>query len=133
MSYCMNIRILSKNPRHNSIYFNLVGKFSAMTLTNNMKEIEKILIDQVKNKNTPSVQYILFNRDSIIREFNYGRADILMKKIVGDQIMGPQECVYHGSRGPYIIIFIIRTPGVAVDTIVKSGCIPDMVIRDWEA
>jgi len=41
-----------------------------------MKEIDNILIKQIEDNNTPSVQYVVFNKDSIIHRFQYGFADI---------------------------------------------------------
>jgi CubicO group peptidase (beta-lactamase class C family) len=41
-----------------------------------MDEVEKILIGQVKNNKTPSVQYLFFDRESVIKRFSYGYADI---------------------------------------------------------
>ena len=38
--------------------------------------IEKVLITQIEENVTPSVQYILFNKDSVIQKFYYGFADI---------------------------------------------------------
>ena len=51
-----------------------------------MKEIEKILLEQIKYNNTPSVQYILFNRDSIIKKFSYGYVDIKGNRVVSDEV-----------------------------------------------
>jgi len=44
-----------------------------------MKEIDNILIKQVEKNKTPSVQYIIFNTDSIIHRFQFGLADIKNK------------------------------------------------------
>jgi len=44
-----------------------------------MKEIDNILIGQVEKNKTPSVQYIIFNTDSIIHRFQSGLADIKNK------------------------------------------------------
>ncbi len=41
-----------------------------------MHQIENVLIDQVAANKTPSVQYILFDEDSIIRRYSHGLADI---------------------------------------------------------
>lgn len=41
-----------------------------------MKEIDNILIKQIDDNNTPSVQYVIFNKDSVIHRFQYGFADI---------------------------------------------------------
>lgn len=41
-----------------------------------MNEIEKILTKQVDEGKTPAVQYILFDKDSIIYQFQYGLADV---------------------------------------------------------
>jgi CubicO group peptidase (beta-lactamase class C family) len=41
-----------------------------------MKEIDAALKREVERYNTPSVQYILFTRDSVIHEFHHGFADV---------------------------------------------------------
>lgn len=41
-----------------------------------MNRIDEILKQQVKAHKTPSVQYVIFNKDSIIHQFNAGFADI---------------------------------------------------------
>jgi D-alanyl-D-alanine carboxypeptidase len=41
-----------------------------------MKEIDEILIRQVDEDHTPSVQYVIFDADRIIHRFNYGFADL---------------------------------------------------------
>ncbi len=55
-----------------------------------MNKIDKLLIDQVKSNKTPSVQYLHFNQDSIIRSFQIGFADISTKKEVN------LSTTYHG-------------------------------------
>ncbi|HEY9342427.1 MAG TPA: serine hydrolase domain-containing protein [Hanamia sp.] len=40
------------------------------------KEIDSILIKQVRDNKTPSVQYVIFNQDRIIHQFQSGFADI---------------------------------------------------------
>ena len=49
-----------------------------------MNEIDKILIKQVEENNTPSVQYILFDKDSVIHRFQFGFADIKNQKIIDE-------------------------------------------------
>ncbi len=49
-----------------------------------MNEIENILLKQVIRNNTPSIQYILFGKDSIIKKFNFGLANIKDKKEVDE-------------------------------------------------
>jgi len=44
-----------------------------------MDEIDNILIKEVDENKTPSVQYIIFNKDSIIHKFHYGLLDIKNK------------------------------------------------------
>jgi len=46
----------------------------------NTKEIDNILIKQVEDNSTPSVQYVVFNKDSVIHRFQYGFADIKKQK-----------------------------------------------------
>jgi CubicO group peptidase (beta-lactamase class C family) len=45
-----------------------------------MNEIDNILIEQIKKDSTPSVQYAIFNKDSIIHRFQFGFADIKNQK-----------------------------------------------------
>jgi CubicO group peptidase (beta-lactamase class C family) len=42
-----------------------------------MNEVDNILINQVQGNKTPSVQYIIFNKDSVIHRFQSGFSDIL--------------------------------------------------------
>jgi CubicO group peptidase (beta-lactamase class C family) len=37
---------------------------------------EKILLDEILNNRSPSAQYILFNKDSVLKRFTLGMADI---------------------------------------------------------
>ncbi len=41
-----------------------------------MNKIDTILINQVENHKTPSLQYVIFNKDSTIHKFQYGFSDI---------------------------------------------------------
>lgn len=41
-----------------------------------MNEIENILIQQVEGNKTPSVQYVIVNKDSVIYRFQYGLSEI---------------------------------------------------------
>ena len=43
-------------------------------------EIDKILTKQVEDNKTPSVQYVIFNRDKIIHKFGLGYSDIIDKR-----------------------------------------------------
>jgi D-alanyl-D-alanine carboxypeptidase len=45
-----------------------------------MTEIDNILIKQVKDNKTPSVQYVIFNKDSVIHRFKFGFSDIKNKQ-----------------------------------------------------
>ncbi len=45
-----------------------------------MNEIDNILIKQVEGNKTPSVQYVIFNKDSVIHRFHYGFADMKNKQ-----------------------------------------------------
>ena len=50
-----------------------------------MTEIENILQKTVEDNNSPSVQYILFNKDSIIKKYSHGFGDISGNKTVSDK------------------------------------------------
>lgn len=54
-----------------------------------MKEIDIFLTKQVKNEKTPSVQYLLFNKDSLIHSFQHGFANIR------DEIPVNDNTTYH--------------------------------------
>jgi len=41
-----------------------------------MDGIDKLLTEQVESYKTPSVQYLIFNQDSVIHEFQFGLSDI---------------------------------------------------------
>jgi len=45
-----------------------------------MNEIDNILIKQIEDNKTPSVQYIIFNKDSVIHKFQFGFSDIKNKR-----------------------------------------------------
>ncbi len=45
-----------------------------------MKKIDNILIKQIEDNKTPSVQYAIFNKDSVIHRFQSGFADIKNQK-----------------------------------------------------
>ena len=47
-----------------------------------MDMTEKLLLDEIKENRSPSVQYALFNKDSIIKRYALGLADIYDKKEV---------------------------------------------------
>jgi D-alanyl-D-alanine carboxypeptidase len=49
-----------------------------------MNQTNKILFEQVGQNKTASVQYILFNKDSILMRYSYGLADIKANKSVND-------------------------------------------------
>lgn len=49
-----------------------------------MNEVDNILIKQVEENKTPSVQYIIFNKDSIIHRFQFGFSDIKNKIETGE-------------------------------------------------
>jgi D-alanyl-D-alanine carboxypeptidase len=50
-----------------------------------MAEIEDILNKEIAHGNSPSVQYALFNKDNIIKEYRLGLADISENKKVNDR------------------------------------------------
>lgn len=45
--------------------------------TNPMNKVDEVLMKQIKDGKTPSVQYLFFDKDSIIHQFSDGFADIL--------------------------------------------------------
>lgn len=45
-----------------------------------MKEVDNTLVKQVEENKTPSVQYVIFNKDSVIHRFHFGFSDIKGKK-----------------------------------------------------
>ena len=47
-----------------------------------MKEVDKLLIEQVDKNKTPSVQYLIFTKDSVIHRFQNGFANINNKKYI---------------------------------------------------
>jgi len=51
-----------------------------------MDEIDKLLKEQVESNNTPSIQYLYFDQDSVIKSFKMGFADIAKKKEVDSSI-----------------------------------------------
>ena len=51
-----------------------------------MDRIEELLIREIKKNTTPSIQYALFNKDSIIKRYAFGLADINDKKQVDKYI-----------------------------------------------
>jgi CubicO group peptidase (beta-lactamase class C family) len=51
-----------------------------------MDEIDKLLKEQVESSKTPSVQYLYFDQDSVIKSFQIGFADITKKKEVNSSI-----------------------------------------------
>lgn len=50
-----------------------------------MSEIENVLKNTVVHGNSPSVQYVLFDKDNIIKQFSLGLADISGNRRVGDR------------------------------------------------
>jgi CubicO group peptidase (beta-lactamase class C family) len=50
-----------------------------------MSEMENILSGQVEGNNSPSIQYVLFDKDSILTRFSFGYSDIKNnKKVTGN-------------------------------------------------
>jgi CubicO group peptidase (beta-lactamase class C family) len=49
-----------------------------------MDELQKLLLEQVKKNKSPSIQYILFDKNSIIKRCSFGFADIENKKDVDE-------------------------------------------------
>jgi D-alanyl-D-alanine carboxypeptidase len=47
-----------------------------------MDIIEKLLTDEIRKGRTPSVQYAIFNKDTILKRYAFGQADIENKKAV---------------------------------------------------
>jgi CubicO group peptidase (beta-lactamase class C family) len=64
---------MSKNDTENENH----GPFSE-------RGIDELLKKQVDQNITPSVQYLLFNKESIIHKFQYGHADLLNQFMVSD-------------------------------------------------
>lgn len=58
------------------LIFSHIIALDAQPLNNNMKEIDKILGAEIAGNKTPSVQYIIFNRNEVIYNFSSGLADI---------------------------------------------------------
>ncbi len=53
---------------------------SCNSKTIDMSNVDNILKKQIEDNKTPSVQYVIFNKDSIIHEFRVGFADISNQK-----------------------------------------------------
>lgn len=49
---------------------------SCNSQTIKINEIDIVLNKQIKGNKTPSVQYVIFNKDSVIHKFQEGLADI---------------------------------------------------------
>src|SRR4051812_5173591 len=49
-------------------------------LQKSMNQIDKILTAQVEDNRTPSVQYIIFDKDDVIHKFQFGFSDIEEKR-----------------------------------------------------
>ena len=49
-----------------------------------MNEVDYILIKQVEENKTPSVQYVIFTRDSVIHRFQFGFSDIKNSQKTGE-------------------------------------------------
>lgn len=47
-----------------------------------MKTAEDFLLQQIKNNETPSVQYLIFNKDAVIYQFLHGLADVKNKRAI---------------------------------------------------
>lgn len=58
----------------------MVGLSCCNSQTVKMNEIDTILTKQIDENKTPSVQYLIFNKDTIIHKFNGGFADIKNNK-----------------------------------------------------
>lgn len=58
----------------------LIANVNCNSQTTKTNEIEAILTKQINRSKTPSVQYLVFNKDSIIHKFVGGLADINDKK-----------------------------------------------------
>jgi D-alanyl-D-alanine carboxypeptidase len=50
----------------------------------NFDPVENLLSEEVKNNRTPSVQYVLFNKDTILKRLCFGFSDIKNKKVVDE-------------------------------------------------
>jgi D-alanyl-D-alanine carboxypeptidase len=86
-AYCSNTA-MPKNFYLQAMKTTITTLFTILILnscnTQEMKknEIEKILLKQVEDTKTPSVQYVIFNQDSVIHQFRLGFADIKNKLTV---------------------------------------------------
>ncbi len=65
-------------------FFIFIYSCSSQPMQSSMKEIDAILNNEVKKNKTPSVQYILFNKDSIIHNLSTGYADIINQRNVDE-------------------------------------------------
>jgi D-alanyl-D-alanine carboxypeptidase len=50
-----------------------------------MEQIDKILNRQVENHKTPSIQYLIFNKEIILHKFQSGYADIKLQKLIDEE------------------------------------------------
>ena len=50
-----------------------------------MTEVESILQKKISDNNSPSIQYILFDKDNIIKKYSLGLADISGNKKISDK------------------------------------------------
>lgn len=57
---------------------------NAQTTKMNTNKIDNILLKQVKENKTPSVRYIIFNKDHVIHEFQFGFSDIKNQQQVSE-------------------------------------------------
>jgi D-alanyl-D-alanine carboxypeptidase len=62
----------------------LLSSFTGKQTKTIMNEIDNVLAKEVRKNKTPSVQYVIFNRDSVMYRFRSGFADILNQKKVED-------------------------------------------------
>jgi len=67
------------------IFYSLSTLCFSQTVRDNMNEIDYTLKDLVDNSKTPSVQYVIFSKDSILHRFKYGYADVQKKQETTDK------------------------------------------------
>lgn len=58
----------------------ILNSCNSLTTKMTMNEVDNILIKQIEDNKTPSVQYIIFNKDSVIHKFQFGFSDIKNKR-----------------------------------------------------
>lgn len=63
-----------------ALIITILSSCNSQTIRMNTKEIDNILMKQIEENDTPSVQYVVFNKDRVIHRFQNGFADIKKQK-----------------------------------------------------